>query len=417
MREERKEVMIVGAGPIGLWTAVVLAEAGVETMVIDSENRTTARSYACALHPRTLAAMDKFGLAEPLIEAGQRIETFAFYEGTERKAQIKLALAGGGFPYVLIVPQDVVERALEDRLRKAGVEVKWNHRLDDISKESESVSVAIEELKGTGTGYVVPHWETVVRRQVPIRAQFVIGADGHNSMLRRRLNIGWNTKREAEAFAAYEFETENAWAKEVRVVLDDRTTNVLWPISGNRCRWTFQMLSRDSSAEFPQKERRAVHFANKTVDDRVRGYVQRVAAKRAPWFDSAVKDVTWCTQVVFEQGIVEKFGEDRCWLVGDAAHQTGPAGVQSMNLGFAEGEMLARALRAIIHDGGTMDLLQEYNRTSLDAWKSLLGNDLLSSDSKTSPWVANRVDRIVPCIPAVGEDFRKLAEQLGLRGR
>jgi hypothetical protein len=47
----------------------------------------------------------------------------------------------------------------------------------------------------------------------------------------------------------------------------------------------------------------------------------------------------------------------------------------------------------------------------------LLGNDLLSSDSKTSPWVANRVDRIVPCIPAVGEDFRKLAEQLGLRGR
>jgi 6-methylpretetramide 4-monooxygenase / 4-hydroxy-6-methylpretetramide 12a-monooxygenase len=414
MREERKEVLVVGAGPVGLWTALVLAESGVQTMIIDSENRTAARSYACALHPRTLSALDRFGIAKTLVDSGRRIEKFAFFEGETRQAEVRLKTAGGEFPFVLIVPQDVLERALEERLGKAGVEVKWNHRLDDFKKETESVAVSLEELKGTGTGYVVPHWETVVRRQVPIRAQFVVGADGHNSMTRQRLNISSRTFGRVEAFAAYEFESDGSVSDEVRVALDDRTTNVLWPLPGNRCRWTFQMVATDL-AEFPAKERRAVHVANKVIDERVKEYVQRVAAKRAPWFSAAVKEVTWCTQVVFGQTLVDNFGQDRCWLAGDAAHQTGPVGVQSMNAGFAEGEMLAAALRGIIHDEGDMKLLSNYNNASLRRWKALLGPGQMVSEASAAPWVKERIDRIIPCLPGFDEDFFALASQLGLR--
>ena len=78
MREERTEVLVVGAGPVGLWTALLLAEAGVETIIIDREEHTTARSYACALHPQTLARLQRLGLAQALLEQGRRVPRSRF---------------------------------------------------------------------------------------------------------------------------------------------------------------------------------------------------------------------------------------------------------------------------------------------------------------------------------------------------
>jgi 2-polyprenyl-6-methoxyphenol hydroxylase-like FAD-dependent oxidoreductase len=63
MREEQTEVLVVGAGPVGLLAAVLLAEAGIRVRVIDCEERTTTRSYACALHPRVLRLLTRLGLA------------------------------------------------------------------------------------------------------------------------------------------------------------------------------------------------------------------------------------------------------------------------------------------------------------------------------------------------------------------
>ena len=65
MRELRTEVLVVGAGPVGLCTALLLAEAGIETVIIDRETRTAARSYACALHPGSLELLDRLGWRYP----------------------------------------------------------------------------------------------------------------------------------------------------------------------------------------------------------------------------------------------------------------------------------------------------------------------------------------------------------------
>ena len=127
MREERTEVLVVGAGPVGLLTAILLAEAGVEVKIIDREERTTARSYACALHPRTLKLLAEMGLAAPLLERGRRIETVAFYDGAARQAEVNLSELGGEFPFMVILPQNVFEEALEQRLRKAIAEAYAKH--------------------------------------------------------------------------------------------------------------------------------------------------------------------------------------------------------------------------------------------------------------------------------------------------
>ena len=415
MREERAVLLVVGAGPVGLWTALLLAEAGLETVIIDREERTAARSYACALHPQTLARLQRLGLAEALLEQGRRVPTVAFYDHNTRRAELRLSELGGDFPFLLILPQDALEHLLEQRLRRAGVSVRWNHRFDGITEEAELVAATIEELGGTSTGYIVPHWETVVRERRPLRAEFLLGADGHNSLVRQRLDIDYHRVAGPQFFAAYEFLAEAPGEAEVRIVLDEATTNVLWPLPQNKYRWTFQLIQSEIPPEFPDKERRAARLARPAVDERIRQYVQRVAQHRAPWFAAGVREVTWCTEVAFEQRLARPVGRNRCWLLGDAAHQTGPVGVQSMNGGFAEGEELAVLLRKILREGAPLDLLAAYNRQRQEQWHRLLG---MAGGPKAGPdadaWVRQRSARILPCLPAADADLPRLARQLRL---
>jgi len=345
MRQTRTEVLVVGAGPVGLWTALLLAESGIEVILIDRETHTTARSYACALHPATLQLFDQFGLAQSVIERGRRVGTVGFYDGAQRQAEVHLSKLGGEFPFLLILPQSALEGLLEQRLRAAGVQVHWDHRFEGLTQDEDSISAVVEELEGTSTGYIVPHWETVVKTRGELQAQFVIGADGQNSMVRSRAPLEYKRVGQAESFAAIEFQMEESAPQELRVVLDDTTTNVLWPLGEHHCRWTFQIVRPNSLGDFPEKERRSVRVTDPAADQRIRQYVQKIASERAPWFTNSLARIDWCTEVSFEKRLAVEFGKGRCWLAGDAAHQTGPVGVQSMNAGFNEALILANALK------------------------------------------------------------------------
>jgi len=414
MRETQTEVLVVGAGPVGLWTALLLTEVGVQVTIIDREARITARSYACALHPSTLQMLQRLGLADDVLAQGRRAQSVGFYDEHSRRAELDVSALGGPFPFLLILPQSALEGLLEQRLRRAGVTVHWNYRFDDFREEPELVIATIEQLEGTGTGYIVPHWETIVKSRAPLRAQFVIGADGQNSLLRQRLGIELDRLGGSTSFAAYEFESEQPVEDELRVVLN-RTTNALWPLPGNKCRWTFQLVRSEMQGEFPEKERRSARLVEPAVDEKIRSYVEKVAEQRAPWFKAKIREIAWCTEVAFENRVARQFGRNRCWLAGDAAHQTGPVGVQSMNAGFAEGERLARLLRSVLRQEAPSQVLHTYDREQREQWRRLLGmSGGLKARSDTDSWVREHAPRILPCLPGSGPDLPALAAQLKL---
>jgi len=415
MRHEETEVLVVGAGPVGLLTAILAAEAGLKVRIIDQETRTAARSYACALQPQSLKLLDEMGLAAPVVEQGLKIGTMAFYDRDSRRAEVRLSEPGGTFPFLLTLPQASFEGILEQRLRAAGIRVEWNHRFADCREEGEQVAVTVEELGGTATGYIVPHWETVVKSQVAVRARFLVGADGFGSRVRQRLGIEHNSAAGPAFFAIYEFETDEPGETEVKVALDDATSNVLWPLPGNRYRWTFQLVKGEGLGAFPEKERRSVRFAQPTVDEEIRQYVAQAAKQRAPWFTARVRGITWCTDVVFEPRMATQFGRGHCWLAGDAAHQTGPVGVQSMNVGLREASALVRRLRLILRERASHEALESYDRERQQEWQRLLG---LGSGARarddTDPWVSQRRAKILPCLPGSEADLTGLAGQLRL---
>jgi 2-polyprenyl-6-methoxyphenol hydroxylase-like FAD-dependent oxidoreductase len=273
----------------------------------------------------------------------------------------------------------------------------------------------VDKLVLTSQGYSVPDMEWVVGKTLHISAAFVVGADGHNSHVRQCLGIDHEHLAEPIAFEVCEFETDAPLGNDVRVVLDDKTTNVLWPLPNGHCRWSFQLVAPATVDGFPSKERSVIVVDQPEIDLETRRRVQELVKERAPWFAGTIGEIDWSTEVQFEPGVSSRFGQGHCWLAGDAAHQTGPVGMQSMNVGIREAAELVQKLKKILREHGSASLLDAYACERREEWQQLLGT---RGEPKpwiqTDPWIKERSARILPCLPASGEHLTQLFDQIGL---
>jgi 2-polyprenyl-6-methoxyphenol hydroxylase-like FAD-dependent oxidoreductase len=356
------------------------------------------------------------GLARELLDLGHRVDTVGFYDGERRRAEIKLSGFAGDYPFVLVLPQSALEEVLENRLAgRHHVKIDWNHRLSTLQSEGERILATVDKLVTTMQGYSVPQLEWVVGKTLSIRADFVVGADGHHSQVRQCLGIDYDRVGEPIAFEVYEFETDARLGGDVRVVLDDTTINVLWPLPGGRCRWSFQLAASATADEFPSKDRNVIVADEPEADQEARKQVQALVRERAPWFEGTIGEIDWRTEVQFEPGVSRQFGQGRCWLAGDAAHQTGPVGMQSMNVGLREAAELVGNVKKILREHGSTKLLNAYASDRQEEWQHLLGTrGELKPWIQTDSWIRERGTRILPCLPASGEHLRQLFDQIGL---
>jgi 2-polyprenyl-6-methoxyphenol hydroxylase-like FAD-dependent oxidoreductase len=175
------------------------------------------------------------------------------------------------------------------------------------------------------------------------------------------------------------------------------------------------MVHTDGPHDFPEKDRWTTASLDQALNEEIRSGLERLIARRAPWFTASIGAIGWSKHVSFEGRLVQKFGSGRCWLVGDAAHQTGPVGVQSLNVGMAEGELLAQALQKRLREEGPVDTLPAFESAQQNEWRQLLGQGgRIGAGGDADAWVRQRCARILPCLPGSGEDLARLAGQLRL---
>lgn len=425
-RKQETEVLVVGAGPVGMFTALSLAERGVKVELIDESWRTTARSYALALHSHSLELLDGAGLVEELLEGGHRIDAVVFYEGEERRSELTLSDLPGGFPFLLVIPQDRLERSLSRRLKEKGVPVHWNRRLAGFEQHTSNggrrVVAQVEELGKESVGYGVATSEWVVEERSRVVSQFLIGADGHRSAVRRLLGFDFDRAgaEGGEVYAVFEVQAPPPVPGEVRVVLGKETSDVLWPLDDNRLRWSFQLLDPEGLVAQRSKGRLAVQLGGDVFPYLDRDDLARLVAERAPWSGdgghATDDELTWSVAVRFERRLASRFGDGRVWLAGDAAHLAGPVGVQSMNIGLKEAHELAWRIAEVLHADGGDDLFEDYDRQRHAEWNTLLGLDgPAEAAAGAAPWVERHAHRLIPCLPASGDDLTLLARRVGLQ--
>ena len=413
--KEKPEVLVVGAGPVGLSAALFLAQDGVPVRILDEGWRPATNSYALALHGASLALLDELGIADRVLGRAYRVDRVGFYDAKERRAELKLSELSGKYPFVAVVRQDVLEEVLERSLEKLGVKVRWNHRASRFDPQGEKVRVTTDKLVKDSVGYAVSHVDLIVGKSRDIDVDFVVAADGHRSLVRRQREIAFPSVGEAQQFAVFEFDTDADLDGEMRVVFDETTTNVLWPLPDGRCRFSFQIGGEPLSEHVRAKDRVLVDLGALRFPMLDEHFLERLIRERAPWFKGSVGRLHWRMAVRFERRLATTFGDGRMWLVGDAAHIAGPVGAQSMNVGLREARDLTRILTGTLKGSGSITQLATFNDDRLAEWRALLGMEggLVPSEG-ADRWVAANADRLLPCVPASGATLAALAGQIGL---
>ncbi|GJM44662.1 MAG: hypothetical protein DHS20C21_15040 [Gemmatimonadota bacterium] len=410
------EVLVVGAGPVGLLSALCLDEESIRVQIIDKERRPASHSYALALHPRSLQVLADLGIDPESIDQTARVDTVAFYDSAGRRSEMKLGDLPVRYPYALVIRQSRLEQLLEHELARRKIHVDWCHRLSEWTDTGTELSATIEKVDAVSTGYAVQVSESQVVSRISRRPRFILGADGHHSIVRRRLGIDCETHGDPQVFGVFEFDSEAEPRNEIRVVLEHGRTNVLWPLPDGRARWSFQVETQGSAGEFRHKSRLAVQVGPDYFPHLTPELLQDLVGTRAPWFGAADGTVYWSVLARFERRLAHRYGDGRAWLAGDSAHLTGPVGVQSMNVGLLEARDLTRRMANCHRGQESLETFDAYDRRQREVWSRLLGTDRSARPTeKAAQWVKEHWGEMVPCIPATGSEFCQLAAQVGLQ--
>jgi 2-polyprenyl-6-methoxyphenol hydroxylase-like FAD-dependent oxidoreductase len=297
---------------------------------------------------------------------------------------------------VLVLPQSAFQRELEQALGERNISVQWQHQALDVVEADERITAHIARMEKYSLGYPVAHTEWMVDASFDVTTRYVVAADGYHSFVRHRLGLVYEQVGDPETFTVFEFACRMPVEHEVRVVFHEGTVNVLWPLGPGRGRWTFQVASPEDHS-----------YARENLE--------RLIRERAPWFDAPIDEIVWTATTLFERRLVNSFGRGRVWLAGDAAHITGPVGVQSMNVGLEEAYELATGISAQLHGSGP-DALAHYGAACARRWRQLLGAGTGAPLGPATPdWARELGPRLVACVPAAGADLTTLLAQVGLR--
>lgn len=173
---EREPPLIVGAGPVGLAAALLMAHRGRHARVIEKRVAPSRESRALAVNPRTLDILEPTGVSAIMLERGLRIERVRMYRNGRRIAEVPLAGLHPRYPFMLALSQSASERLLEAALGRMGGRVERGVTLTDC----RSVEGGIEATLGHADG-----------RSETVGAPRLLAADGSRSTVRERMGVAF----------------------------------------------------------------------------------------------------------------------------------------------------------------------------------------------------------------------------------
>src|SRR5215216_7956137 len=134
---DRTEVLVVGAGPVGLAVAASLAGHGHEVTVVDRQVTGAHTSRAAVVHARTLEMLERIGVSERLAGLGIKAREFSIRDGDRELVSVRFDRLSTEYPYTLMVPQNVTEQVLLDRLEELGGSVHRPYAATGMSQTAD----------------------------------------------------------------------------------------------------------------------------------------------------------------------------------------------------------------------------------------------------------------------------------------
>jgi 2-polyprenyl-6-methoxyphenol hydroxylase-like FAD-dependent oxidoreductase len=355
----QEDVLIVGAGPVGLAAACELARLGVRARVVEKLLVPTDQSRAAAVQPRTLESLAPLGIVDELVSRGRpqvHFDTFGGRTGTRHLLRIDMSRIASRYGFVLDVPQSETEAVLRGCAERMGVVVERGVTVIDLHDEGDRVRVLLQTPAGRE--------ETT--------AAWVIGADGAGSTVRKatgqRLE-GWS---EGEYALYADVDADMDFPRtSTTMITDARGQRSVRPMAGDRVRLGFPIGAVDDLTRTPTLDE-----AQALCDTLLQGRVH-------------IREPHWIIYYRARRGVAPRFRVGRTLLAGDAGHVHPPAGGQGMNTGIQDAIAAAWRLALVLRGEAGPELLDGYQEERhAFAVEMVEGTSLLAKLTMGTGWTA-----------------------------
>jgi 2-polyprenyl-6-methoxyphenol hydroxylase-like FAD-dependent oxidoreductase len=382
---QHSDVIVVGAGPVGLVAACELVRRGVRIRVIDKLAKATDESRAIAIHARSLDMFDRMGIVDDLVATGIMSTSMRMLSGGHQLFQVRFDGVDSAFPYSLLTAQTETERVLTERLAQLGVAIDRGVEIVELDQDDDSAKLTLRNADGS-TESVTTSW--------------VVAADGAHSTLRHLVGMRLQGSFEGERFILGDCEAEHDMDDEsMYTVFSSEGTVITMPMRGGRARLMAQIHDAPGT---PLNLHPTQEDLQHILDSRVGGI--RITKSH------------WLTCFEIHHGQVPAYRHGRVFLAGDAAHIHSPAGGQGMNTGMQDAFNLAWKLAAVVGGEGGQSLLDSYHierhpvaEKVIDFSGNLTKAGTLRGGASA---VRNAILRVIGNIPAVGDKLASIVEEV-----
>ena len=398
------DVLIVGAGPVGLMLGCELRRRGVSCRVIDKYAEFPRTSRANGLQPRAVEVLDSLGVADEIVAESYPAQGVRIVRAGTEVGRIEPNLAADpdelpDQPYhgMVFANQAVVEWALRDKLTELGGQVELRRELRGLTEHADGVVADIADLASGN-----------VER---VHAKWLVGCDGGHSTVRTMLQLPFEGKDYPDQFVQADVYLDGDLPAGLMTLwLNDQGLLAAIPFREPG-------LWRIAAQIFPD--------ADGNVPPASVELFQRLLAERAGETAIKILEPVWLSNFVMHHRMVDHYRKGRAFLAGDAAHVHSPIGGQGMNTGIQDAYNLAWKL-ALVIDGAPEALLDSYEAERLPVGRKVLqqtdvNHRLRVSGSALADVLMDRVVfpllRVPAILDVVGDFVLKRGSQLDVNYR
>jgi len=363
------DVLILGAGPVGMTLANELARRGVNFRIVDKAPGIREVSKAMILHVRTQEVLDKVGVAERARKEAQPLTEVVVFAYGKPIGAWDLDDIDSAYAHPLILGQNRTQHILLDQLRSLGRDVEYNVEATSLQLNSEGAQTTLKAMDAA-SGQA---------RETTIRSRYVVGCEGSNSLVRKTLNF---------TFAGDRYTGEQFIQADCRIQ---------WALPKGR---SYLFLTPDGYMmviEFPDD---VVRIFISLPDDNVAG--AQVAADqlgaveatseqptlqeirthltRLSGFECDLSDPTWRARYRTSHRYANRFSQGCAFICGDAGHVHVPIGGQGMNTGIQDAFNLGWKLAGVLKNELKESVLSSFHDERHPVAESLIkGTDFAYS--------------------------------------
>lgn len=337
------DLIIIGAGPIGLMLANLLSDSKLKILIVEKKEKPDQNSKAIGITPPSLNLLKKLNLVDVFIDNGVRVNSVIVHGTKKVLGTVTFNSIKSDYKFILSIPQVITEILLENNLGKFdNITLLREYEVNDINISNDGVEVGIKDYKN-----ITSHF----------KAEFVCACDGGKSTIREVLKIPFKGAKYHDTFLMADFKDQTDFGDDAHLFFTKKGPIESFPLPAGKRRW---IVDTPKYLKDPP-----LNFLENRVLDRA---------------GVDLKDSVKLSQNPFgvQHYINTEYYHKRVIFCGDSAHIMSPIGGQGMNTGFADAEFAAAVIKKLILKTNKKNYFELYKKYRQKAAKTAIKRAWLS---------------------------------------